>query len=541
VFAAARVLLSTITLLLAGLVVVPGAASAVPETTRTGTTTLCVGYTGCANAGKGNGGYRTENDKMWWRMYSGHNCTNYAAYRMVKSGLPNTRPWSGGGNAEYWGTSMRSIRDDKPAVGAVAWWAAYDPPAGSSGHVAYVERVVSDSEIIVSQDSWGGDFSWARITRSSGRWPTGFVHFNDVGLTNTALPAVSGTPRVGSTLTTAGATWKPAGATVTYQWRADGLDIAGATSPTLLLALAQQDKRISVVATATELGYPTSKVESAETEVVAPGVITNTVAPAIVGEPQVDATLTATPGSWSPTPSRLVYQWFADGAAVPDATTPTLVPVPELVGKNLTVRVTARKVGYDAVRTTALASAPVAPGTFSVVREPLVTGTALPGETLSLDPGSYSPAEGAEVAVRWLREGVPVDGASGTTYLLTNADLGARVTAQVSLTRPGYTPLDARSVSTARVRSLPLLHVDVVRGTRRVRVAVTVTAPGVDPVIGALRVTRGRTLVDERPLRGGATTVLLPELRPGLHTITIRYLGSSTVQRAVLRREIRFP
>ena len=61
---------------------------------------------------------------MYWRMYGGHNCTNYAAYRMVKAGLPNTRPWSGGGNATYWGTSMKSLTNATPRVGAVAWWKA---------------------------------------------------------------------------------------------------------------------------------------------------------------------------------------------------------------------------------------------------------------------------------------------------------------------------------------------------------------------------------------------------------------------------------
>ena len=121
---------------------------------------------------------------MYWRMYSGHNCTNYAAYMMVRSGLPNTRPWSGGGNATYWGTSMPRITDGTPRVGAVAWWKANTGPAGSAGHVAYVEKVVSADQVIVSQDSWGGDFSWATITRGSGNWPSGFIHFNDRELVN---------------------------------------------------------------------------------------------------------------------------------------------------------------------------------------------------------------------------------------------------------------------------------------------------------------------------------------------------------------------
>ena len=70
----------------------------------------------------------------------------------------------GSGNATYWGTEMPRDHRPTPAVGAVAWWRAGVYPAGSAGHVAYVERVIPPTEIIVSQDSWGGDFSWARIT-----------------------------------------------------------------------------------------------------------------------------------------------------------------------------------------------------------------------------------------------------------------------------------------------------------------------------------------------------------------------------------------
>ena len=210
-------------------------------------TILCKGYDGCKAQGMGHGGYKAASSSMYWRMYAGHNCTNYVAYRMVKSGLPNVRPWTGSGNAMYWGVSMPRITDAVPSVGAVAWWEANVKGAsGSSGHVAYVERVVSADEIIVSQDSWGGDFSWARIVRTGGAWPSGFIHFNDLELKNTLPPALSGTPRVGMSLTVSPGTWKQAGVTVAYQWLADGLAIPGATASTLALTQDLQDKVVSV-------------------------------------------------------------------------------------------------------------------------------------------------------------------------------------------------------------------------------------------------------------------------------------------------------
>ena len=221
-------------------------------------------------------GYASANRSMYWRMYAGHNCTNYVAYRMVRSGLSSTRPWTGSGNATNWGRAMSRITNSTPAVGAVAWWKAGVKPAGSVGHVAYVERVVSANEIIVSQDSWGGDFSWARITRTSSGWPSGFIHFNDVRLQNTVKPTITGTAKVGSTLTASRGTWNPTDATLAYQWKADGVAIAGATSTTLKPPLAQVGKRITVQVTASRRGYASVAALSAATAAVLPGVLSNT-------------------------------------------------------------------------------------------------------------------------------------------------------------------------------------------------------------------------------------------------------------------------
>src|SRR5688572_21282712 len=53
---------------------------------------LCTGYNPCREAGYSDAGYGANNDEMYWRMYSGHNCTNYAAYRMIKAGMSRERP-----------------------------------------------------------------------------------------------------------------------------------------------------------------------------------------------------------------------------------------------------------------------------------------------------------------------------------------------------------------------------------------------------------------------------------------------------------------
>ena len=162
---------------------------------------LCTGYTPCASAGYSNAGYSSNSSTSYWRQSTGHNCTNYVAYRLVKNGLPNIRPASLTGYASNWGPSFPTQTNNSPAVGAVAWW---NTSFSSTGHVAYVEKVISSSEILVSEDNWGGDFRWRRITLSGGRWPTGFIHLKDQGAsaaTTSRAWQVAGPSRVMDTRT----------------------------------------------------------------------------------------------------------------------------------------------------------------------------------------------------------------------------------------------------------------------------------------------------------------------------------------------------
>ena len=495
---------------------------------------LCSGYAGCRDAGMSNAGYQANNDTMYWRMYSGHNCTNYVAYRMVRSGMPNTRPWSGGGNAEYWGTSNPDITDQTPAVGAVAWWKAYARPAGSAGHVAYVEKVVSPDEIIVSEDSWGGDFSWARITRDGGSWPSGFVHFNDVTLTNTAKPAVSGTPKVGAVLSSSTGAWRPASAANTYhyQWRAGGTPITGATAPTLRLREDQQGKRISVVVTASTTGLPATSAVSEKTPVIEPGVISSTVAPVVTGGvdgvPTVDAPLEASPGSWTPDPASLTYQWYADGVLLEGETRSTYTPGAAELGQAVSVTVTAARDGYDPVSASSPAGPPVQAATFAAGTEPALSGEPRLGETVTVDPGTWSPTVGDDVAITWLRDGAPIEGATGPSYVLAPEDLGTTLSARVETTRPGYQPLVRTTAPTERVLTVPTMALRTSRpGVGRWAVHVAMTAPGLETVPGRIRITsHGRTLALLTLDPTGRTATVLKGLPSGTTTFKVHFLVS---------------
>jgi surface antigen len=141
---------------------------------------LCTGYDPCQTAGYPHAGYKTNATTSWWRQSTGHNCTNYVAYRLVQNGLPNVKPSTLSGNAYNWGPAFADRTNDDPAVGSVAWW---NTSFSATGHVAYVERVYSADEILVSEDNWGGEFRWRKVTRTGGKWPNGFIHLKDQGVT----------------------------------------------------------------------------------------------------------------------------------------------------------------------------------------------------------------------------------------------------------------------------------------------------------------------------------------------------------------------
>lgn len=336
------------TLLVSGLNVTLGAAPASATVT-----TLCKGYTGCVRAGMSDSGYSSRSSTMYWQMYSGHNCTNYAAYRMVQAGMPNVRPWTGSGNATNWGYAMSRITDGTPAVGAVAWWKAGVKPAGSAGHLAYVEKVISADEIIVSQDVWGGDFSWARITRTSSGWPSGFIHFSDAGVRNAAVPTVKGTARVGSALTASPGQWSPSSAAVSYQWLQDGAAIAGATGSTLTLQATQQGKRITVRATASSRGLasasavsrPTATVTSAAPTPVAQKTFHPTEPPTVSGTMKPGSTLTLVQPAVDSSAS-VAVQWFRGGVAVPGATGTSYRLTTADLGSRMLAQVRLTRPGY---------------------------------------------------------------------------------------------------------------------------------------------------------------------------------------------------
>lgn len=486
---------------------------------------LCTGYAACQQEGYSHFGYRKAGRKMWWQMYPGHNCTNYVAYRLVKGGMSPERPWSGTGMAYHWGKAKRRITDKTPMTGAVAWWDRNTRGAGSSGHVAYVEEVVSPRKIVVSEDSWSGNFHWRTIRKGSGSWPTGFIHFDDREVEVRVRPSISGTPRVGEPLTASVGSWKPS-ATPRLQWLADDRPIGGATGTTFTPTTALRGQRLSVRVVASQRGYLDGSATSPRTTPVQRGAFAVTAQPEISGIPRVDEVLQVRPGTWAPTPETTSLQWFADGEPIPGADSVQLMVDQEQIGQRITVRTTARSEGYQASAVTSGPTGRVSAGRFDITSPFAVTGVPHLGRELGVSPGTFLPDDGA-VSYTWLRSGEPIG--TGRSYPLGVADVGERLRLRVELTHPGYRDRVLLIAAPRRVTTTPELRVAAEGKRGRAVVRVRVVAPGVDTVPGRVTVRIGGQQVTGR-LVDGRLRAVLDGLDAGKRTVKVSYAGTRIVR-----------
>lgn len=86
---------------------------------------------------------------------------------------------------------------------------------------------------------------------------------------NIAPPTITGTAQVAQVLTANPGTWKGNPPTFTYQWRAAGSNIAGATGQTYTVASGDVGKTIQVVVTARNSTGAVSATSAATAAVIA--------------------------------------------------------------------------------------------------------------------------------------------------------------------------------------------------------------------------------------------------------------------------------
>ncbi|MFC8529814.1 CHAP domain-containing protein [Nocardia sp. NPDC057227] len=121
---------------------------------------------------------------------NGHNCTNYAAFRLAQNGVANPGNL---GHAKDWDNNAGSSPvNNTPAKGSIAVWEAYSTPALEFGHVAYVDTVTGSGQslrIETSEDNFNGTSMRRSIGVGDVEWPDHFIHFKDLSDSSTEQPA----------------------------------------------------------------------------------------------------------------------------------------------------------------------------------------------------------------------------------------------------------------------------------------------------------------------------------------------------------------
>jgi uncharacterized protein YkwD len=234
----------------------------------------------------------------------------------------------------------------------------------------------------------------------------------------------------------------------TYQWRRDGQAIAGATSDEYTLTANDVGAQISVRVAASLANYEQVVMVSEPTPAVALRQFAGVPTVGIAGDARVGSMLSAQIGEWNPT-AELSWQWYRDGAPIAGAVDPAYQLTADDLGTHVSVGVTARRADHQPVTLSSEATPAVGWRTFVHPASVGVVGTARLGARLSVAVGAWSPVP--SFAFQWLRGGRAVPGADGSTYLLTRADVGKRISVRLTASAAEHQAVTLTSALTKAV------------------------------------------------------------------------------------------
>jgi hypothetical protein len=291
-------------------------------------------------------------------------------------------------------------------------------------------------------------------------------------------PTITGTAQEGQTLTataSAGQSDNP----VTYQWQLNRTNISGATGSTFRVQEADEGGTITVVATATNAqGLKTSATSAATSTVIdaAPTVTT----PVITGVAQEGQTLRAA-ATAGQSDNPVTYQWqrSTDGGstwtAISGATGSTYAVKESDEGNLIEVVATATNAQSLTAQATSAATGAVTDAAPTVTK-PVITGTAQEGKTLTASASSGQPVDNP-VTYQWQLDGGNIAGATGSTFVVQEADEGGTITVVATATNEQGLTASATSKATATVTdAAPTVTTPTITGTAQVGQTLTAAA-----------------------------------------------------------------
>ena len=250
-------------------------------------------------------------------------------------------------------------------------------------------------------------------------------------------------------------------------------------------------------------------------------------APTISGTAQVGETLTANTSGVVDADGlsnvQYDYQWLADDAAISGATglTYTLSDVDE--DKTVRVRVSfTDDAGNDETLTSAATDAVDARPNSLATGAPTISGTAQVGKTLTANTSGIADADGltnVAFSYQWLSDDTAIQGATGLTYTLEEADEGKAIKVQVSFSDDGgndetLTSTTTDAVAAAPAANNPATGAPTISGTAQVGETLTADRSGIADADGLANATFSyQWLADDAAIAGatGSTYTLVAE------------------------------
>jgi hypothetical protein len=271
-------------------------------------------------------------------------------------------------------------------------------------------------------------------------------NINNVGTGGVVLSATQ--PKEGETVTATTTTMQDADVlgAISFQWKADGVNISNQTSSDLILTESMVGKTITVVASYTDLqGFAESKtsvnfgpIQNVNQAPQGSVTIANNITGAslsVATEDQVIKivqNLSDTDGLGT-----LGYEWLANDIVITGQTGSTLTLGQAQVGKTITARVnyTDGRDTRESVTSTnnsTVTNVNDSPtGTFAIVGTPTVGQKLTLNNTLADEDGIPTSGNNA-FKYQWLADGVNINGATSSEFTLTSAVAGKLISCLLS-------------------------------------------------------------------------------------------------------------
>jgi outer membrane protein assembly factor BamB len=337
------------------------------------------------------------------------------------------------GNLVFAGSSGGNVYAINASGGTSAW------------STTVASGVPAPDEQNVSQPLTGLGVGEGTLLVPTGSTLTAFVGANVGSGTpaNSTPPTVSGTPVVGQPVGADVGTWTAMPTSYAYQWLdcSSGVcsNISGATGESYTPTNSQLGSTLEVSVTATNSSGQSSAVVSQESDPVGSAPV-NTTAPTITGTASNGQSLSASPGTWSGSPTSYSYQWMRCQAgtctAITGATASSYTVNSADTGSQLEVQVTAANAVGAATADSALTTTvPTGATTISLTASanPATVGSALTFSatiTPSVDGGTVTFSEDGQ-AMSWC-QGLAVNASNSTVSCAGTAVSAGSVTITVA-------------------------------------------------------------------------------------------------------------